>query len=261
MRKEEVLCMTRLFGVCVVAGLVAIAGTAIANTTASSTMWFHEDTQPLDYHFDQGFTTYTGTVPMTAGHYYVPGGPGETIWDQGGFDVYAKKGATAYVDRNGDYDFDDADETWTIADHDAYGAPGPWGTWYNPDCADWDKYQLRLTADHWYLEYAPTGESPMSGELVWTGSAGGYTYGYAYETDVGTTDGGPCPGGGAGKWDWGCGWGAEVIPLQYSTFAICVGPMSTGNGVYLTPVPAPGAVLLGSIGLGLVGYLRRRRTL
>jgi len=206
----------------------------LANTIDSSTMHF-EGTLT-----DNGDGKYTGTIAMTAGEYYVTGGPGESIWDQGGFDVYAQAGGTAYVEGM------DPD-TWIIGeDHDAYSESGPWGSWYDPDCADWDKYSLELTSDRWYLRYTPTGESPMSGIMMWRGDGKGY----AAETDRGTvaddhgganTNTNEYTSGSAQEWSWHCGWGEERIPLEYPGFEVEV----TGTGDYhvkLTPAPLRGKV-------------------
>ena len=206
------------------------AAPAMANTIASSTMHFQGTTLT-----DQGGGVYTGTIAMTAGTYYVLGGPGEDIWTGGGFDLYAKAGGIAYVEGLG---------SWRIrGDHDAYSQSGPWGSWYDPDCADWFQYSLELTADHWYLRYTSTGESPMSGTLTWNGNGSGY----AAETDPGTvkvdhggtsTDPSEYTAGSAQEWGWHCGWGEERIPLQFPGFHVVVTDLG-GDTYEVTLMPGP----------------------
>lgn len=214
---------------------------AAANSIESSTMYF-EESGALTH---QGGGVYTGTIDMAAGSYYVAGGTGTHQEDSnwytpdgneaiGGFDVYAKVGATAYVST-------ESPDSWTIgSDHDAYSQSGPWGTWYDPDCRDWNQYALELTEDHWYLRYTATGECPMSGELTWFGDSTAY----AAETDPGTdddislTDPTQYTAGSAQEWGWDCGWGEERIPLQYPGFDLVVGGNAGDYTVTMTPAYA-----------------------
>jgi len=190
-----------------------------ANTIPSSTMHFDGTLT------DQGGGVYTGTVPMTVGEYYVAGGDGAHIYTGGGFDVYAEEGACAFVQGfygTGAWNCDGPDSAIVGPDHDAYSESGPWGGWWDPDCADWNVYHLELTADHWYLRYTPTDETPMSGTMNWATM-------YAAETDLGSQDGSEpggsaAHGGGAQAWDWDCGWGVEVVPLELPGFSVTITP-------------------------------------
>jgi len=208
------------------------------NTVASSTMIFQGT---LTY--DSATGAYTGQIDMV----------NETAMDLGdkiaGFDVYAKWGGCAYVldyYGTGEWNCNGTDTAIIGSNHDAYSSGGPWGPWYDPDCADWDQYSLELTADHWYLRYTATQESPMSGVMDWNAM-------YAAETDKGTEDleddGGPFTvyeAGGPQMWDWNAGAQVERIPLQFPGFDVSI----SGSGTYtvtLTPAAAGSTVLTANV--------------
>jgi hypothetical protein len=243
MRKEET--MKRIISILVALALVlgfslvvTVPAVARNNTTASGTMVFNGTLTAA------GGGVYTGTIPMVQ-ESVAAKGDGED-----GFDLYARQGGCAYCQGyygTGAWNCAGAD-TYAVGyysgnDQDAYPSPGgPWGTWYDPDCADWQYYALELTADHWYLRYTSTNESPMSGVMYWYGDGTGY----AKETDKGTDDttadktdpvGYPYAAGSAQEWGWNCGWGEERIPLQYPGFHVSV---TAGGSYVVTLTPAAG---------------------
>ena len=243
--------------------LLAVAGTAGANTVASSTMWFQETAGWQLTKNPDG--TYTGIIPMVRESTL---GIGDGV---NGYDIYARQGANANFNPGGTVPIG--------ADHDAWGPP------WTPDTPDWYQYSLQLTSTGWALRNHPGAANddgdpwydnsdgdtqtaagvPMSGSMNWTTMI-------ASETDVGQyisgTGTGLHPGwaaangGGAGAWDMDWSWGSEVVPLQYSDFAVNV--IDLGGGDYrvsLTPVPEP--VTMAGLALGIGGlarYVRKRRT-
>jgi len=240
-------------------------GTAQANTIASSTMYFgtaggYTITDNLD-------GTYSGVLPMLS--------------INGGFDIYAENGGTAWFgNKVGET------ETWTSevigADHDSSELGG------SPDTPDWYAYSLNLYEEGGVQKWAVRNHSganaaddpwwdgtdgdvqlvaqgvPLSGTMNWTTMIAEETYAGEYlpplDINHGEIPGGAAAhGGGAGAWDMDWSWGSEVVPLEYPYFAVNLTDL--GGDVYqvtLTPVPVPAAVLLGILGLCAVGIKLRK---
>jgi len=243
--------MKRVMMILAVAGLIlAVTGTAGANTIASSTMYFNGSLA------DEGGGIYSGVVAMIN-----EGG------EASGYDIYARNGAAAR--------FKDGSDEDPIQNHDG------WPTW-TPDTPDWYQYSLKLyqdggqykwalrnhpgaTEEHpWYesgYEKDPRGV-PMSGVMNWAAMCAQETDTGAYLAGTGT---GKYPGwagdngGGACAWDMDWSWGSEVVPLECCGFQTTI--TADGQGGYdvvMSPCCIPEPAGLGLIGLALLAVRKKR---
>ena len=192
------------------------------------------------------FQASFGSDPLGGGQYILPmidesaTGLGDGI---AGFDVYAMNSAIAAYDKAGSGSEDYAHGP--VSGHDAYTTAGGWGTWCDPDCADWNHYQLHIDGNNWYVEYysgSTTYAAPMSGTIDKTNTYMTETGVGAYYSGMGTpeNDGYALSnpwtvGDGSQAWDMDWSWGSEYIPLEHAGFSYNVDVDGNVYTITLTP--------------------------
>lgn len=168
---------------------------------------------------------------LTPGSYYSPGLTISTAYGDVTFEGEVKLGV------GGDAEFQDAGASGNVFDVDKY--QGAWAE------LSWENFQVG------------------SATFIYGGNQGNITIEardkdgnvldsfYQADTYIGQ------PAGPITLW---AGEGNSIQSLYWKDSS-STNDMAALDNISLTIIPAPGAILLGSIGVGLVGWLRRKRTL
>jgi len=214
-----------------------------------------EEADPMatyEMHFEGALTVeggiYSGMIPMIKA---------------GGFNVYAREGASAWFGNDEDDWVGVLSPVWNevaISNHDAYPDDPV-------DTPDWYQYSLRFYEEEGVQKWRVANHSGAAELLPWSAGGGSaeveqgvpmsgfmdWDNAYAFETDAGEylppidplthpeiPGGAKANGGGAACWDMDWSWGSEVVPLQHPGFEVTI----TGSDPYsVTLTPAPYGVI------------------